>query len=63
MTLQYQKEALENASANTTVFKIMSDAGKALKKTHNNLDIDKVEEVMDEVFSIRCIQFLEFFLI
>ena len=49
MTLQFQREALEDANSNTEVFKIMSIAGKALKKTHDNLDIDKVEEVMDEV--------------
>lgn len=49
VTLNYQREALEEANSNTEVFKIMSMAGKALKKTHNDLDIDKVEEVMDEV--------------
>ncbi|XP_054160444.1 charged multivesicular body protein 4b-like [Oppia nitens] len=48
-TIEYQREALENANTNTEVLKIMGVAAKALKQTHNNMDIDKVEDLMDEV--------------
>jgi len=48
-TIEYQREALENANTNTEVLKIMNLAGKALKGVHNNMDIDKVEDLMDEV--------------
>jgi charged multivesicular body protein 4 len=48
-TIEYQREALENANTNTEVLKIMGFAAKALKQTHNNMDIDKVEDLMDDV--------------
>ena len=49
MTLQNQRQALEDAKANTDIFNVMRDAGRALKNTHKDLDIDKVEELMDEI--------------
>jgi len=48
-TIEYQREALENANTNTEVLKIMGVAAQALKGAHNNMDIDKVEDLMDEV--------------
>ncbi|KAK8787453.1 hypothetical protein V5799_022770, partial [Amblyomma americanum] len=59
-TIEYQREALENASTNTEVLKIMSLAAKALKNAHENIvspfdvlfscrDVDKVHDLMDEV--------------
>lgn len=48
-TIEYQREALENANTNTEVLKIMGGAAKALKAAHNNMDVDKVEDLMDEV--------------
>lgn len=48
-TIEYQREALENANTNTEVLKIMGQAAKALKSAHNNMDVDKVEDLMDEV--------------
>lgn len=36
-TIEFQREALENASTNTEVLKVMGVAAKALKETHNNL--------------------------
>ncbi|OTF72284.1 charged multivesicular body protein 4b-like protein, partial [Euroglyphus maynei] len=48
-TIEYQREALENANTNTEVLKIMGSAAKALKQAHDNMDIDKVEDLMDEV--------------
>lgn len=40
---------MENANTNTEVLKIMGGAAKALKAAHNNMDVDKVEDLMDEV--------------
>lgn len=48
-TIEYQREALENANTNTEVLKIMGSAAKALKNAHDDMDIDKVEDLMDEV--------------
>lgn len=36
-TIEFQREALENASTNTEVLKVMGVAAKALKGAHNNL--------------------------
>lgn len=36
-TIEFQREALENASTNTEVLKAMGSAAKALKKAHNNM--------------------------
>ncbi|XP_064466784.1 charged multivesicular body protein 4b-like [Ornithodoros turicata] len=48
-TIEYQREALENANTNTEVLKIMSLAAKALKNAHEDMDVDKVHDLMDEV--------------
>ncbi|RWS28351.1 charged multivesicular body protein 4b-like protein [Leptotrombidium deliense] len=48
-TIEYQREALENANTNAEVLKIMNFAAKALKQSHNNMDMDKVEDLMDEI--------------
>ncbi|RWS06490.1 charged multivesicular body protein 4b-like protein [Dinothrombium tinctorium] len=48
-TIEYQREALENANTNAEVLKIMGFAAKALKQSHNNMDIDSVEDLMDEI--------------
>ncbi|KAK6178435.1 hypothetical protein SNE40_013225 [Patella caerulea] len=48
-TIEFQREALEDASTNTEVLKVMGVAAKALKGAHNNLDVDKVHDLMDEV--------------
>ena len=36
-TIEFQREALENASTNTEVLKVMGDAAKALKSAHKNM--------------------------
>ena len=36
-TIEYQREALENASTNTEVLKAMGSAAKTLKESQNNL--------------------------
>jgi len=48
-TIEFQREALENASTNTEVLKVMGVAAKALKGAHNNLDVDQVHDLMDDV--------------
>ncbi|KAK6166979.1 hypothetical protein SNE40_022166 [Patella caerulea] len=48
-TIEFQREALEDASTNTEVLKVMGVAAKALKGAYNNLDVDKVHDLMDEV--------------
>lgn len=48
-TIEFQKEALENANTNAEVMKVMSFASKAMKAAHNNMDLDQVEDLMDEI--------------
>jgi len=48
-TIEYQREALENANTNTSVLQVMGDAAKALKRAHADMDVDKVHELMDDV--------------
>ena len=36
-TIEFQREALENASTNREVLSVMGDAAKALKSAHNNM--------------------------
>ncbi|XP_055343759.1 charged multivesicular body protein 4b-like [Paramacrobiotus metropolitanus] len=48
-TIEFQREALENANTNTEVLKIMGVAAKALKSAHQNMDVDQVHDLMDEV--------------
>lgn len=47
--IESQKDMLENASANAAVFKTMSDTAKIVKQQHDNLDINKVEDIVDEM--------------
>lgn len=47
-TIEFQREALENASTNTEVLKVMGDAAKALKNTHQ-MDVDEVHDLMDQI--------------
>ena len=36
-TVEFQRAALENATTNTEVFRVMGDAAKALKNAHQNM--------------------------
>jgi len=36
-TVEFQRSALENATTNTEVFRVMDDAAKALKNAHQNM--------------------------
>jgi len=48
-TLETQREHLQNASTNIDVLKVMRNAAGALKKTNQNLDVDKVHDLMDDL--------------
>lgn len=48
-TLEYQREALENASSNVEVLSTLEKATKALQAAHKTMDIDKVQEMMDDI--------------
>jgi charged multivesicular body protein 4 len=48
-TLEYQRESLENANTNTEVLKTMGLAAKAFKSAHLELDVDKVQDLKDEI--------------
>ncbi|XP_051269783.1 charged multivesicular body protein 4b [Dicentrarchus labrax] len=48
-TIEYQREALENANTNTEVLKNMGYAAKAMKAAHENMDIDKVDDLMADI--------------
>ena len=41
-TIEQQREALEGANTNTAVLTTMSEAAKALKKAHADMDVDQV---------------------
>uniref|UniRef100_UPI00358E0B92 charged multivesicular body protein 4b-like n=1 Tax=Myxine glutinosa TaxID=7769 RepID=UPI00358E0B92 len=48
-TIEFQREALENANTNTEVLKSMGVAAKAMKSAHQNMDIDKVDDLMSDI--------------
>ncbi|GAB6032765.1 hypothetical protein CHUAL_011632 [Chamberlinius hualienensis] len=47
-TLEFQREALENAHMNTGVLNVMGQASTTLKKIHT-MSVDDVEDLMDEI--------------
>ncbi|RUS86640.1 hypothetical protein EGW08_005589 [Elysia chlorotica] len=47
-TIEYQREALESASANVEVFNVIRVASDALQGLQGQLDIDEVHKIMDE---------------
>ncbi|XP_072234854.1 charged multivesicular body protein 4c [Leuresthes tenuis] len=48
-TIEFQREALENSHTNTEVLKNMGYAAKAMKQVHQNMDIDKIEDMMQDI--------------
>jgi len=48
-TIEFQREALENANTNTEVLKAMGYAAKAMKTAHQELDVDDVHDMMDDI--------------
>eukprot|EP00069_Balaena_mysticetus_P000128 bmy_14874T0 len=48
-TIEFQREALENANTNTEVLKTVGYATKAMKAAHDNMDVDKADELMQDI--------------
>ena len=48
-TIEFQREALENASTNAEVLSVMGQSAKALKAAHNHMDVDQVHDLMDDI--------------
>lgn len=48
-TIETQREALENANTNSAVLDTMKNASDALKKTHKDMNVDDVHEMMDDI--------------
>ncbi|GAA6215079.1 charged multivesicular body protein 4c-like [Lates japonicus] len=48
-TIEFQREALENSHTNTEVLKNMGFAAKAMKKVHENMDLDKIDDLMQDI--------------
>ncbi|XP_041817562.1 charged multivesicular body protein 4c [Chelmon rostratus] len=48
-TIEFQREALENSHTNTEVLKNMGYAAKAMKQVHQNMDIDKIDDLMQDI--------------
>uniref|UniRef100_A0A0N5A1X9 Charged multivesicular body protein 4b n=1 Tax=Parastrongyloides trichosuri TaxID=131310 RepID=A0A0N5A1X9_PARTI len=48
-TLDFQRQALENASTNSHIIQVLSGGAKALKKAHNNMDVDQVHELLEDI--------------
>lgn len=48
-TLEFQREAIENATTNAEVLRTMELAAQGMKKAYQDMDIDKVDELMADI--------------
>ncbi|XP_074090900.1 charged multivesicular body protein 4a isoform X1 [Macrotis lagotis] len=48
-TLEFQREAIENATTNAEVLRTMGLAARAMSKAHQDMDINKVDELMSDI--------------
>lgn len=48
-TIEFQREALQNARSNAEILKTMQTASKAMKTVHKEVNIDSVEDVMEDI--------------
>ncbi|XP_062944388.1 charged multivesicular body protein 4a [Cynocephalus volans] len=48
-TLELQREALENATSNAEVLRTMELAARGMKKAYQDMDIDKVDELIADI--------------
>lgn len=48
-TLEFQREAIENATTNAEVLRTMELAARGMKKAYQDMDIDKVDELMADI--------------
>jgi len=48
-TIEFQREALQNARSNAEILKTMQTASKAMKTVHKEVDINSVDDVMEDI--------------
>nr|ADO28296.1 charged multivesicular body protein 4c [Ictalurus furcatus] len=48
-TIEFQREAVENANTNAEVLKNMSMAAKAIKGVHEKIDMDNIDSLMEDI--------------
>ncbi|KAI6217119.1 Charged multivesicular body protein 4b [Aphelenchoides fujianensis] len=48
-TLQHQHSTLLNAHTNSEILKVLAQTSKALKLAHNNMDVDKVHDLIEDI--------------
>lgn len=48
-TIQHQRDSLENTSVNTEVLQVLMEANKTMKQANQNLDVDKVHDIMEDI--------------
>lgn len=48
-TIEFQREALENSHTNAEVLRNMGLAAKAMKAVHENMDLNKIDDLMQEI--------------
>ncbi|XP_061877592.1 charged multivesicular body protein 4c [Entelurus aequoreus] len=48
-TIEFQREALENSHTNSEVVKNMGYASQAMKKVHESMDLDKIDDLMEDI--------------
>nr|XP_013027861.2 charged multivesicular body protein 4c [Anser cygnoides] len=48
-TIEFQREALENSHTNTEVLRNMGYAAQAMKKVHENMDLNKIDDLMQDI--------------
>lgn len=48
-TIEFQREALENSHTNTEVLRNMGFAARAMKAAHENMDLNKIDDLMQEI--------------
>ncbi|XP_021501330.1 charged multivesicular body protein 4c [Meriones unguiculatus] len=48
-TIEFQREALENSHTNTEVLRNMGFAAKAMKAVHENMDLNKIDDLMQDI--------------
>ncbi|XP_077365377.1 charged multivesicular body protein 4c [Festucalex cinctus] len=48
-TIEFQREALENSHTNTEVVRNMGFAAQAMKKVHESMDINKIDDLMEDI--------------
>ncbi|XP_003479952.1 charged multivesicular body protein 4c [Cavia porcellus] len=48
-TIEFQREALENAHTNTEVLRNMGLAAKVMRAVHENMDLNKIDDLMQDI--------------